>query len=288
LNERQPEEPFNERLEWERDGQYYHYLTKWMHALHQVHRVTGQARYLRWAVELAQAAHTAFTYRPPGGGPKRMYWKMSIDLSYPLVPSMGQHDPLDGLLTYQQLAAAGAELQPEMADLAAICEGQRWATDDPLGLGGLLTDAYQVGQLIVEADLQEVDRLETVLTAAVSGLRAFASQNSLQQSAAFRLAFRELGLSIGLRAGARLQRLVEAKPAPFAAVGQLPAHLVALEQYFPLANTIERFWLDRSHRESESWLAHQEINMVMLATSLAPEGYLSLDHSGQALGSDTE
>ena len=27
LNERQPDEPFDERLEWERDGQYYHYLT---------------------------------------------------------------------------------------------------------------------------------------------------------------------------------------------------------------------------------------------------------------------
>ncbi len=41
LNERKPSEPFDERLEWDRDGQYYHYLTKWMHALHQVGRLTG-------------------------------------------------------------------------------------------------------------------------------------------------------------------------------------------------------------------------------------------------------
>jgi len=33
LKERMPGEPLDERLEWERDGQYYHYLTKWMHAL---------------------------------------------------------------------------------------------------------------------------------------------------------------------------------------------------------------------------------------------------------------
>jgi hypothetical protein len=33
LNERRPDEPPDERLEWDQDGQYYHYLTKWMHAL---------------------------------------------------------------------------------------------------------------------------------------------------------------------------------------------------------------------------------------------------------------
>ncbi|NYT17698.1 MAG: hypothetical protein GKC06_06815, partial [Methanomicrobiales archaeon] len=53
LNERMSGEPFDERLEWDRDGQYYHYLTKWMHALSRVSRVTGDPVYLRWAVELA-------------------------------------------------------------------------------------------------------------------------------------------------------------------------------------------------------------------------------------------
>ena len=41
INERGPTEPFDERLEWDRDGQYYHYLTKWMHALNRLARVTG-------------------------------------------------------------------------------------------------------------------------------------------------------------------------------------------------------------------------------------------------------
>ena len=40
LNERKPDEPYNERLEWDQDGQYYHYLTKWMHALHRMSQVT--------------------------------------------------------------------------------------------------------------------------------------------------------------------------------------------------------------------------------------------------------
>ena len=57
LNERKPDERFDERLEWDQDGQYYHYLTKWMHALNRVSQVSGNPSYLRWAIELAQAVH---------------------------------------------------------------------------------------------------------------------------------------------------------------------------------------------------------------------------------------
>ena len=32
LPERHAEEPFDAELEWDRDGQYFHYLTRWMHA----------------------------------------------------------------------------------------------------------------------------------------------------------------------------------------------------------------------------------------------------------------
>src|SRR5512143_3895093 len=90
LPERALDEAIDERLEWERDGQYFHYLTRWMHALDQVTRSTGQLLFHRWACELAHAAHRAFTYTAPYGA-KRMYWKVSIDLSRPLVASMGQH-----------------------------------------------------------------------------------------------------------------------------------------------------------------------------------------------------
>ncbi|RZB37123.1 MAG: hypothetical protein SRB2_01627 [Desulfobacteraceae bacterium Eth-SRB2] len=40
MNERKPDEPYDDHLEWDRDGQYYHYLTKWMHALNRVSRST--------------------------------------------------------------------------------------------------------------------------------------------------------------------------------------------------------------------------------------------------------
>ena len=104
-NERGADQLFEDREEWNRDGQYFHYLTKWMHALDRVAWATGEANYHAWAVELAQAAHAGFAHVPAGGGRRRIYWKMSIDLSRPLTPSMGQHDPLDGLITYQQLQA---------------------------------------------------------------------------------------------------------------------------------------------------------------------------------------
>jgi hypothetical protein len=114
-----------------------------MHALNRVSRVTGDFIYNTLAIELAKTAHARFTYDPSSGGQKRMYWKMSIDLSYPLVESMGHHDPLDGFITYSQLQATAAkdsersmclDLNAEITDMANICEGKSWATDDPLGL----------------------------------------------------------------------------------------------------------------------------------------------------------
>ncbi len=62
LKERKSTEPLDERLEWDRDGQYFHYLTKWMHALNRVTRVTGEFAYNRWAVELARISHARFVY----------------------------------------------------------------------------------------------------------------------------------------------------------------------------------------------------------------------------------
>ena len=66
LPERRPQDPFDERLEWDRDGQYFHYLTRWMHALDVVARATREPRFNRWGRELAAAAHDGFTSDPQG------------------------------------------------------------------------------------------------------------------------------------------------------------------------------------------------------------------------------
>jgi hypothetical protein len=284
LKERRPTEPLDERLEWDRDGQYYHYLTKWMHALNRVTKVTEDFTYNRWALELARSAHARFAYVPSPGGQKRMYWKMSIDLSYPLVLSMGQHDPLDGLITYTQLQATAAEdpapsttdLSAEIADMARMCQGKSWVTDDSLGIGGLLSDAFRVAQLMVKGYFADADLLAILLDASRTGLEAFGREDTLRLPADYRLAFRELGLSIGLKAVEGLLRFIERNERTFGTARELKAWTKALKQYEALAEAIDRFWLEPEHQKVKSWTEHQEINMVMLATCLAPDGYLTL------------
>lgn len=289
LNERRPDEPPNERLEWDQDGQYYHYLTKWMHALNCVSRATGDTTYTRWAMELAKTAHARFTYSSPYGR-KRMYWKMSIDLSRPLVSSMGQHDPLDGFVTYNELQAAAARdfpdspelcLMPEIADMARICRGINLPTDDPLGIGGLLFDASRIAQLMtgggIKSGIKNINLpglLENVLNSALIGVKAFRGSETLGYPAGYRLAFRELGLSIGLAAVEDLAKWMEENPD--LGPGQLKPRVEELMGYMPLRKKIEEFWTDSKNWEANTWIEHREINMVMLATSLAPRGFLRI------------
>ena len=283
MNERGRDEPYDEQLEWDRDGQYYHYLTKWMHALTRVSRVTGDSIYARWAIELAKAVHSKFTYLPQAGGQKRMYWKMSIDLSYPLVPSMGHHDPLDGLVTYMEIQAAVGgskkskelDLGKEIKDMADICEGKNWATDDPLGMGELLSTSYKLAQLMTDTDSEQEELLNDLLDSSITGLRLFERRNQLKLPSDYRLAFRELGLSIGLHAIERLPELIKQSPR-FSANPRLHSQMKDLMRYTPFSNKIEAYWLNETNRQAETWTTHRDINMVMLATSLAPEGYLSI------------
>jgi hypothetical protein len=285
LPERRPDEPPNERLEWERDGQYYHYLTKWMHTLNRVTRVTGDPTYLGWAMELARTAHARFTYLPASGNRKRMFWKMSIDLTYPLVPSMGQHDPLDGFVTYSELQATAMvdfgkpvhhDLSAEIADMAGICQRNNWVTDDPLGIGGLLFDAVRIVQLIVKGGFRYGMLLEDVVDSALSGMEAYSKGSFLSLPAEYRLAFRELGLSIGLHGVELLREEIEEHPGLFGRKSPVHQAVDTLLEYVPLAEEIERFWMERKNRETLNWTDHREINTVMLATSLAPRGFLAI------------
>ena len=282
LRERRSTEPLDERLEWDRDGQYFHYLTKWMHALNRVTRVTGEFAYNRWAMELARISHARFVYALSSGREKRMYWKMSTDLSYPLVRSMGLHDPLDGLITYTQLAATSAgdpegsaQLETEIADMAGMCKGRSWATDDPLGIGGLLSDAFRVAQLMTSGYFSQSGLLVALLESSLVGLEAL-DEDLMKLPANDRLAFRELGLSIGLHALQRLSDLIGKNQALFREEHDLDDRIRALRRYERLAETIETFWLLPENRQGESWMTHRHINMAMLATSISPAGFLTL------------
>jgi len=282
LPERGPDEPPDERKEWDQDGQYFHYLTKWMHALARAGEATGDPSYIAWAAELARISCARFTYRSGPGAQERMYWKMSIDLSRPLVASMGQHDPLDGLVAcreIQEAARGGASpetpvLAQEVARLAALGRFLSLETADPLGTGSLLADALPVARLAIAGDPVGPELLEEVMDAALIGLEAFDASGTLELPARNRLAFRELGLSIGLAATGKIPDAVRRNPDLTGSTRALISRAEALAEFVPLRDAIGRFWLQDENRRSASWTEHRDINTVMLAASLAPEGYL--------------
>ena len=274
LPERKPEEPRDPDLEWDRDGQYYHYLTRWMHALGRMAATTGERAYHRWAAELARMAHARFTYGPPGS--RRMVWKMSVDPTRVLVPRMGQHDPLDGLITAAALqdspvgAADAPDLEPVIADLSGTCEGRNWATDDPLGIGGLLVDALRLAEMVAAGTRPWRGLLKQVAEEAALSLHAFSRRSPLRLPLEHRLAFRELGLA--LHASERLRHLMaRVDGALDPGLGEVVARLTAHQ---PMAREIEDAWLDPRAQRTGSWLNHEDINAISLATGLVPEGYL--------------
>jgi len=277
LPERARDAPFDVELEWDRDGQYFHYLTRWMHALDQYAHAFDQPDAERWAAELAQVAHRAFLRRDAGGAPLRMAWKMSTDLSRALVPSMGQHDPLDGLITALQLrarCAPGADahaLDAQVRDYAVLALAHDWRSDDPLGVGGLLCDAWRLAQLpgddVLPGDGARDALLARMLDAAFAGVAGHARRQPLRQPPAGRLAFRELGLAIGLRGVARMQAVPN---------GVASAGLARLSAHASLADAILDTWREPACQQLHAWRAHEDINAVMLATALLPSGYLDL------------
>jgi hypothetical protein len=257
-----------------------------MHALDQMSRWTRQPQFNTWARELAEVAHEAFTYTD--GSVRRMVWKMSTDLSRPLVPSMGHHDPLDGFITCTQLrttkssAPSGPSLKEEVADFAAMIRGQDWATADPLGLGGLLADASRVAQLTHLGAFAGADLLDALLVAALRGLADYARQHDLRYPASRRLAFRELGLAIGLSALELIEKETRTEHRHFSRSAEVHEQIRALTPYVALGSEIKSFWLDPEHRETHIWAEHRDINEVMLATSLVPSGFLFIPSANGA------
>lgn len=167
--------------------------------------------------------------------------------------------------------AGEPRLDRQISEAAAMCAGISWTTDDPLGLGGLLNDVARLGFLVARRGVERRDLLHRLLEDSRTSLRRFADAPHPSLPAGHRLAFRELGLSIGLHAVEGLRRALgdELDDA-------LAASLDALLAHRPLAGEIETFWTDPAHRRAPTWTGHRDINEVMLATSLAPEGWLAL------------
>jgi hypothetical protein len=274
MAERREDEPFHERLEWEGDGQYFHYLTRWFNALLQAEAETGEKQYAIWAAELMVAGGRFINTEP---GRLRMYWKMSIDLSRPLVPSMGAHDPLEGLICTESAKKAAPEKAPELELLARkfvkLCAGHDWTTTDALGIGGLLLNALRAAELAGSKEvLPDSIKPEKLLDNSLYGLKGYARLHDAQRRASQRLAFRECGLSLGLRTLAGMKEHLT----------KADLNLKELEKYVPLAKNIEDFWTAPEAQKASTWTEHLDINAVSLAASLvaqnAPFAFSAMRH----------
>jgi hypothetical protein len=90
------------------------------------------------------------------------------------------------------------------------------------------------------------------------------------------LAFRELGLAIGLRAVSIIANEFQNKRNAF---GSRPSVLRSIDLLLPyerLSDEIINSWLPYAEDPDENWKAHQDINEVMLATAIAPSTFLSV------------
>jgi hypothetical protein len=260
LPERRRDEPFNDQLEWERDGQYFHYLTRWMQALLQAEQETNKKHYAIWAAELLLAGRK---FIEKTGSRTRMYWKMSIDLSRPLITSMGAHDPLEGLVyavsILERVPEKTTQLRSIIQDLEVCCQGLEWSTTDPLGIGGLLLNIARVADLDNKNDdLPGCIRTKKLLSDSLNGLTAYSQIYNPHLHAKQRLAFRECGLSLGLRVLMQLKKK-QIKP---------ELNLNKFDQFIFLADEIEEFWINPQNQNSSSWTEHLNINAVTLAASL--------------------
>ena len=282
--ERPPGAEFDERLEWDRDGQYFHFLTKWMVALNRLAHATRDATWNDWAIDLACACWPAFAAPSDESGTPRMHWKMSTDLLRPLVASMGHHDPLDGLATFSELRASQrqlggsrslAALDDAWADMLAMCErSHSWATSDALGIGGLLLDLSVIVRLTAAGECDAGHALDRALTDAVRSLDTFAASRELERPVHGRLAFREIGLAIGLHAADSVRAaILHARPR-FGRPADVERRLggaQALLEHLELRHEIERCWMDPAAQETPAWRSHEDINAVMLAAALVPD-----------------
>jgi hypothetical protein len=184
---------------------------------------------------------------------------------------MGQHDPVDGYVTYSVLQrtalALGADCRgivEAVGDFATMIDPKRMVSSDPLGIGGLLVDGCLLAEMGSNHELAAL-----LLAAAAAGLRYYVRKPELRAEADNRLAFRELGLAIGLAAVEKVAGQRQLDPAFRAGISEVL-------DFVPLRDQIVRFWVRGEHRQARAWREHQDINDVMLATSLVPEGFLSL------------
>ena len=221
-------------------------------------------KYAFWAAELLKAGNK-FIYSS-GLGP-RMYWKMSTDLSRPLVNGMGGHDPLEGLVCALSIKEEISEEESGIASVShkfrEMCKNKNWSTSDSLGIGGLLLSTLKAAGFPDTKELPPSVRPTRLLQDSINSLKDYVSIKETYEPVERRLAFRECGMPLGLKSyQGNKEKLIALEPT-----------FEQLENYLFLAKEIEDFWLQPDHQEASTWTGHENINAVSLAASLVAGEY---------------
>jgi hypothetical protein len=182
------------------DGQYHHYLTLWMFALNRLSLACNDHTYNDLGISLAKAIHPRFVYNRDSSRP-RMFWKMSMDLSQPLVRSEGNLDPIDGFVTFRLLQEADGQgstvLEEEIADYEKIVRAKwrGYSSADPLDLGMTLWTAHWFA-----GEPYREEWAEGLVQRAKRDLAELFEEGYFDMPMKRRLAFRECGTCLGIGA----------------------------------------------------------------------------------------
>jgi hypothetical protein len=109
-------------------------------------------------------------------------------------------------------------------------------------------------------------------------LATLLARRHLSRSLSYRLAFRELGLAIGLQALPTIAGTV-INTGGLASRSALRRAVELLLPYRSLSEEIIRLWLSRAEHPDGNWQAHHDINDVTPATALIPDMFLSIRQS---------
>lgn len=245
----------SEEDEEDGDGQYFHYLTKWMFALNRMSIARGNEYYNDHAIELAKAVHGRFVYDKRKERP-RMYWKMNINLTKPLVRSEGNLDPFDGYMTYRVLAHHCTQspnvLEEEIDDMRRMVEAKfkLYTSRDPLDLGEALWICHWFVDEESRESLGKEDWAVRVSKVSLQALERLYAAGYFTQPSEYRLAFREFGTTLGVQVN----------------------KLARLDAWMPRVKEIHAHWSDKLFRRDK------DITPVMYCSSLIPgsfsRGYL--------------
>jgi hypothetical protein len=177
------------------DGQYFHYLTKWMFALNRMSVASKNPKYNDWAIELARVAHAHFVIHSVTGSPIRMVWKMSVDLNRILVPSEGNLDPYDGFVMYHLLQHQSTNkkaLEKEIEEMQQLIERKMdaFSTYDELDAGEALWLSSWFPKEKWAIRLRHV---------ALQSIERMFNVGKFSSPSGHRLMFREMGTAIGVQ-----------------------------------------------------------------------------------------